>query len=786
MDQIPSQRSSEKTLTNRSVSSNGFHVSNPVVGSQPFSPDMTDSQDREASKVFPGGGVGDTQKLEFPFREQQPRQRFKFGTKSLRGKATLLAVAIGTLPVLLVGATAYLTASQGLREQIIQSELTNASDLEDKLNIFIKQSYDDIVTLSKLEALTNPKVRSALTITEKNTILKGYLDASQTYNSIVAYDPEAVRALASAGGEFNLKNIVTVDYSTAVQEGNRPVIVDPRVAGGNNEFSFFAAAPLQDQETNTVLGIIRTRTPMTLINELFGVDAARGQEFYLTDSSGQVTASNNPDALQKNIKDLFPSVASKIQQEAGKELTTIATEGGMQQLFTYVPNTDIANSYNLKWGLLLARPTTIAFAPQRQLLVTLVVGTVVVALLVAIVAAVIANRAVRPVLSATNAVERIGRGELDTYVNVRGDDELAVLGSNINSMAERIKTLLQEQVLAAEEQRRQKEELQERALELLEEVDPINEGDLTIRARVTEDDIGTIADAYNATVSNLREIVTKVQVTASNVTETTRSNELSVQTLSKEALYQAEKIAAALDQVKEMAGSVRLVAANAEKAAIIVQQANQMVEEGDLAMNRTVDGINAIRGTVAETRQKVKYLGESSQRITAVVNLISSFAAQTKMLAFNASIEAKRAGKEGRGFAVVADEVRTLAQQSAEASTEIEKLVATIQGETSEVIAAMEVGTEQVVIGTKLVEETRQSLNKITAASAEINELVAAISEATIQQTQSSEGVTQTMAEVAEIASRTSQEADQVTFSFQELRRVAEELQQDAGRFKVS
>lgn len=203
-------------------------------------------------------------------------------------------------------------------------------------------------------------------------------------------------------------------------------------------------------------------------------------------------------------------------------------------------------------------------------------------------------------------------------------------------------------------------------------------------------------------------------------------------------------------------------------------------------MNRTVDGILAIRETVAETAKKVKHLGESSQKISAVVNLISTFAAQTNLLALNASIEAARAGEEGRGFAVVADEVRSLAQQSADATSEIEKLVAAIQAETNEVVTAMEAGTEQVVMGTKLVDETRASLNKITSVSTKISDLVEAITEATLIQTRASESVTETMTKVANIAAQTSTGATDVSYSFEQLRQVAQALQAEVGQFKLN
>ncbi|MGK7932995.1 MAG: methyl-accepting chemotaxis protein [Microcystaceae cyanobacterium] len=363
-------------------------------------------------------------------------------------------------------------------------------------------------------------------------------------------------------------------------------------------------------------------------------------------------------------------------------------------------------------------------------------------------------------------------------------DFMAQVATQVGLALERT-DLLAKQQQAEQEQRTARENLQKRALELLMQVDPVSQGDLTIRAQVTEDEIGTIADSYNATIESLRKIVTQVQGVAGQLADTASNNEVAVSSLSEEAVQQASDIAAALDRLQIMTNAIREVALNAEQAESAVQMATNTVETGEDAMNRTVDGIMAIRETVAETAKKVKRLGESSQKISKVVNLIGSFADQTNLLALNASIEAAHAGEEGRGFAVVADEVRSLARQSAEATAEIEALVANIQAETNDVVAAMEAGTEQVVMGTKLVDETRKSLNKITVASIQISELVEAIAQTAVQQADTSENVTQTMAQVAAISDKTSLEAAQVSDSFRQLLQVSQALTESVRQFKV-
>jgi methyl-accepting chemotaxis protein PixJ len=345
--------------------------------------------------------------------------------------------------------------------------------------------------------------------------------------------------------------------------------------------------------------------------------------------------------------------------------------------------------------------------------------------------------------------------------------------------------LLEQQKQGEEQQRQEKEQLQRRALELLMQVDPVSRGDLTIRAQVTEDEIGTVADSYNSTIESLRKIVGKVQQAAQEVAETTNTNDDYIQSLSKRAIKQTKQVQAALNRVESMTQALAMITQNAAEAEQAAQEAAEIVTTGDAAMNRTVEGIVAIRETVAETAKKVKRLGESSQKISKVVNLINSFTDQTNLLALNASIEAAHAGEEGRGFAVVADEVRNLAQQSMEATAEIAKLVKDIQTETNEVVAAMETGTEQVVMGTKLVDETRRNLTQITLVSAKINELVEAIASTTVVQSKDSQIVRQTMAQVAKIAEENSLSATEVLDSFKELLAVSQELQTTVAKFKV-
>jgi methyl-accepting chemotaxis protein PixJ len=339
---------------------------------------------------------------------------------------------------------------------------------------------------------------------------------------------------------------------------------------------------------------------------------------------------------------------------------------------------------------------------------------------------------------------------------------------------------------AAEQAKAARTQIQQRAIALLMAVRPALDGDLTVRAPITEDEIGTLADMYNNTIQSLRKIVLQVQGAAEQVVQTSLSSGASLMQLSGEAQKQFQEISRALDQIQEMVNFTQETAANAQQVEQALEQASITLETGDKAMNRTVEGIMEIRKTVGEAVKRIKRLDKSSESIAKVVNLINNFATQTRLLAMNAAIEATRAGEYGRGFAVVADEVRSLAQQSSDATTEIEKLVQEIQMETKAVRGVMDIANQRVVAGTNLVGETWKSLNEVVEAAGQIGELVQGITHATQVQTEQAQSVTQRMQEIAAIADQTSKDSIQISASFKDALTTAQDLQSSAGRFKVS
>ncbi|MEL6495441.1 MAG: PhnD/SsuA/transferrin family substrate-binding protein [Cyanobacteria bacterium J06623_7] len=338
----------------------------------------------------------------------------------------------------------------------------------------------------------------------------------------------------------------------------------------------------------------------------------------------------------------------------------------------------------------------------------------------------------------------------------------------------------------AAEQQKQREDLENAVVALMEALEPASDGDLTVHAQLTEGDVGIIADLFNAIIENLKDIAIQVKDSAGQVSSSLVQNEGSVREIAEQAIAEAEQIQAALISVENMSNSIQEVAENAEKTANISNEAFLSAREGNDVMDRTVDSIQGLRTTIGDTSKKIKRLGESAQQISQVVALIDQIALKTNLLAINASVEAARAGELGQGFTAVAEQVGALAEQSASATQEIAQLITSIQQETQEVVAAMETGTSQVVDSTRLVEATKVSLGTVLNKSQEIDRLMKSISAATISQAETS----QTVTEIMTVNTKTSQErslsSSQVAQAIQSTTKILGQLQDSVAQFKVS
>lgn len=730
------------------------------------------------------------------------RKTWSWRSLSLQSKSTILAIMIGSLPVLLIGTVGFLIADNTVSKQVRTTHTQASNSTADKINRFMFERYGDAQVLANLPIFTDPKVRKIYNLAERSEILTKYAENYGVYDSIAVFDLQGNTIVQMRDGK-PISNYSDRPYFQEAIKTGKPVLNPPAKSKSSGKVSIEIAAPIRDSESNQIIGALRTRIPVKVIEDLVSA-ADKDSGYKIADAKGIIFISRDKNVVGKPLTEAFEGIDNLINNNKADSKTSVKATDGSFKLVGYAPTTELTGLPNLNWKFVLTIDENVAFQAVSELSFVFLIGGLVSAVVVGLVAALLASRAVKPIREAASVVEKIGQGDLNSRLAVESEDELGVLSSNINGMVEQLKYLSEAQQqeaerlenarrearaeadARAEEQKQEKELLQRRALELLMEVDPVSRGDLTIRANVTADEVGTIADSYNAIIRNLRKLVLEVQSATQSVTQTASDNEISVRSVSNEAVKQSVAINLALDEIKQMAESSRGVEDKAKQAERGMQVAVKVLQEGDEAMNSTVLGISEIRETVAETAKKVKRLGETSQKISRIVNLISSFAAQTNLLALNAAIEAARAGEEGRGFSVVAEEVRDLAEQSANSTAEIEQLVEEIQAQTNEVVAAMETGTEQVVSGTKLVQNAREKLTQISMVSKQVNSLVQSIAVAADTQTKTSDRIGESMQNIAAIAEDTSKQSEDVAQSFSELLQVAQDLKVSVSQFKVA
>jgi len=390
---------------------------------------------------------------------QNKRFKFRRGL-SLKTKATLLAVALSVLPIISIGAIATYLTTEKITENLQQQQKARVITLSNQINQFLTQQYRDIQTLSQLSILNNPTTIAATSDKAKQAILEQYIKDNPVYDSIAVIDLDGKVLLQSTGAV--IANYNQINYFQDALRTNRPVIAPPRKSLATGEYSIFVAAPVINTRTGKTIAIVRSRTPLKYFNNIIQSEAQKlnqsikgyvPEKYFAVSDLGKIVVAptDHVDYIGKDINKIFPLVAERLPTVTSVD-TVVEKDLSEKKwyLISYTPVGKFTEASQLKWNVLVTQDEDAIFATRDISIVTLGLATGAIALGVAAIAAWCVNRALRPVMAASSAVRQLGDGQLDTRLTVKGSDELAVLGANINGMAEQLQSLLKKQASATE------------------------------------------------------------------------------------------------------------------------------------------------------------------------------------------------------------------------------------------------------------------------------------------------------------------------------------------------
>lgn len=392
---------------------------------------------------------------------------------------------------------------------------------------------------------------------------------------------------------------------------------------------------------------------------------------------------------------------------------------------------------------------------------------------------ILGNRIISPLEQVAQYSQRYAAGDARAVVQLDAEDEFALIVENFRRAAAKITT-------SAGPTPEVQGTLQRSINQFLTVISQVARGDLTLRAKATNDTLGNVAEALNSMLDNFTQVLERASKSASDVS--TSANEILVasEQMASGATQQDQEITNTSSAVEELTVSMKQVSNNAEASAEAARRALEAAEQGNRSVRDTLEGMQRIRSSVQATGKKIKSLGDRSLEISEIINVINDITEQTNLLALNAAIEAARAGEAGRGFAVVADEVRKLAEHSRSATKDIAALIKAIQAETSEAVVVMEEGTKEVEVGARLADQAGKALEAISTVVRQSAELVQEISLASKQQVRGTEGVANAMQIISNITRQTSQGARQTTRTVEHMVKLSEQLNEVLSQFRTA
>ncbi len=361
------------------------------------------------------------------------------------------------------------------------------------------------------------------------------------------------------------------------------------------------------------------------------------------------------------------------------------------------------------------------------------------------------RRIMYPLNQLRQAISKVEGGQYDVRVNLHTQDE-------IGALARAFDKLIDDRISSLKATARENERINNSVIGLFAAMGALSEKDLTVRAPVTEDIIGTLGDAINQltdVTATVLHHVTKVAGVVEDASERMKQQSDVVNEMAKEEDVIVVRLISNLETAMASIGEVAIFARDSNRAAA---EATKSTESAMETVQATLVGMNAIRETISEMEKRIKRLGERSQEISQIVNLINTISERTHVLSLNAAMQAAMAGEAGRGFAVVAEEVQRLAENSRQATGQIANLVQNIQVETNDTIATVNKTIEQVVKESDLAFSAGERMRETHEATARLVRLVATIATSSAEQTKIAAVLRAAADEIAQFTEKTAEQ----------------------------
>lgn len=376
----------------------------------------------------------------------------RFKRLSLSTKATIVAIAMVTIPVLAIGVGGYLVAGRSLDNKINELHEAKTRDFADKFNRFMLERYKDTQGMADMPLIRNPRASSE----QKRAALDNYVNTYKVYDGIGIFDLNGNAIVQSEDNIFS--NQANRDYFQKAKNSGNAVISQPVLSKSTKKLSIYTAAPIKNPTSQEITSVLITRIPIQSLENVVKNYAGPGQEYFIVDAQNKIFLSAEKESLGKALAKEYPNLSQKAARE---NINTFVTEHKTKnhskaELVSYIPSEKqipVQGLEPLNWDAVLAMNASTAFALQRNLLLTITLETLLIATAVGFIAAWLAKRATQPILDATRAVTKLGKGQFNTRLDVGSEDEIGLLSANINRMASQLQLLVKEREEEAEREK---------------------------------------------------------------------------------------------------------------------------------------------------------------------------------------------------------------------------------------------------------------------------------------------------------------------------------------------